>query len=69
MPTASEIRSLRGSDVTIRLSPQAGGESVEGRLVGTLEADDGLVVVVEPRTDPGARLSYNYQHIASIEAR
>src|SRR2546430_15078638 len=69
MPTAEEIRALEGSDVSIRLAPQAGGESVEGRLVGTLAADDGLVGVVEPRSDPGRRLSYNYQHIAAIERR
>jgi hypothetical protein len=69
MPTADEIRALRGSEVAIRLVPQAGGEAVEGRLVGTLDADDGLVVVVEPSGVPGKRLSYNYQHIARIERR
>ncbi len=69
MPTADEIRALEGAEVQIHLVPQAGGEAVEGRLVGTLEADDGLVVVVEPRSAPGGRLSYNYQHIAAIERR
>jgi hypothetical protein len=69
MPTAEEIRALEGAEVAIRLAPQAGGQSVEGRVVGTLEAADGLVVFVEPRDDPGGRLSYNYQHIATIERR
>ncbi len=69
MPTADEIRALRGGDVQVQLAPQAGGEAVEGRLVGTLEADDGLVVVLEPVSAPGGRVSYNYQHIAAIERR
>ena len=69
MPTADEIRALRGSEVAIRFVPEAGASAVEGRLVGTLEAADGLVVVVEPSGDPGGRLSYNYQHIATIEPR
>jgi hypothetical protein len=69
MPTADEIRALHGSNVAIRLAPQAGGEAVEGRLVGTLDAADGLVVVVEPSDRPGARLTYNYQHIDAIEGR
>jgi len=69
MPTADEIRVLRGSEVAVRLVPEAGGSAVEGRLVGTLEADDGLVVVVEPGGAPGRRLSYNYQHIETIERR
>ena len=67
VPTADEIRALKGSDVSVRLSPQAGGEVVKGRLVGTLEADDGLVVVIQPEGDPARRFSCNYQQIASVE--
>lgn len=67
MPTAAEIRELQGADVAVRLVPEAGGELIEGRLVGTLDADDGMVVVVEPRSAPDRRLSWNYQHIAAIE--
>ena len=68
MPTASEVQALEGRTVAIRLVEQAGGETVEGRLVGTLEAADGLVVVVEPKGEPGKRFSCNYQHISTIAA-
>ena len=69
MPTAAAIREFQGAEVRLRLVPEAGGEEVEGRLVGTLDAADGMVVVVEPRTAPDRRFSCNYQHIASIERR
>ena len=65
--TADEIRALEGAEVTLHLVPQAGGDVVKGRLVGTLEAADGLVVVVQPGAEPERRFSCNYQHIASIE--
>lgn len=60
---------MTGAEVTVRLTPQAGGGVVVGRLVGTLEADDGLVVVIQPDVEPARRLSYNYQHIAEVERR
>ncbi len=69
MPTADELRALRGADVSITLKPEAGSQVVEGRLVGTLEAADGLVVVVQPHGDSERRFSCNYQHIASVERR
>jgi hypothetical protein len=47
--------------------PEAGGETVEGRLAGTLEAADGLVVVIERDGSPERRFSCNYQHIAVLE--
>ena len=68
MPTADEVRALEGRHVRVRLTPEAGGETVEGRLVGTLEADDGLVVVVERAEAPDKRFSWNYQHIAALES-
>lgn len=69
VPTTDEIRALRGAEVSVRLAPQAGGEVVQGRLVGTLEADDGLVVVIQPEGDPTRRFSCNYQHIEAVERR
>jgi len=66
--TPDEIRALEGADVSVRLVPQAGGEVVVGRLVGTLDADDGLVVVIQPEGgESDRRLSYNYQHIATVQ--
>jgi hypothetical protein len=69
MPTADEVRDLTGQKVLLRLVPEAGGETVEGRLAGTLEAADGLVVVIEPEGSSGRRFSCNYQHIAVLEKR
>jgi hypothetical protein len=69
MATPDEVRSLTGRQVFLRLTQDAGGEAVEGRLVGTLEAADGLVMVVEPQGSPGKRFSCNYQHIAVLEQR
>jgi hypothetical protein len=67
MPTIDEIRALEGGPVRVRLSPQAGGDQIQGRLVGTLDAADGMVVFIEPSDAQGRKLSYNYQHIVSIE--
>jgi hypothetical protein len=67
MPTTDEIRALTGQRVLLRLVPEAGGETVEGRLAGTLEAADGLVVVIEREAAPERRFSCNYQHIAVLE--
>jgi hypothetical protein len=38
---------------------------VTGRVVGMIEAADGLVVTVEPKDAAGKRLTVHYQHIAS----
>ncbi len=62
MPTADEFRALKGRQVSLRLTD--GGE-VRGTLVGTLEAADGLVLVVDPADRPGARFTCNYQQVAS----
>jgi hypothetical protein len=69
MATPDEVRALTGRQVFLRLTPEAGGEVVEGRLLGTLDAADGLVMVVEPEGSPGRRFSCNYQHIAVLEQR
>ncbi|MDQ6741513.1 MAG: hypothetical protein M3Z97_01195 [Candidatus Dormibacteraeota bacterium] len=69
MPTADEVRNLAGREIVLRTVPEAGGETVEGRLVGTLEAADGLVVVIERDGSSGRRFTCNYQHIAVLEER
>jgi hypothetical protein len=69
MPTVDEIRALEGADVALTLADAAGGDALEGRVVGTLDAADGLVVFIEPAGEPGGRRSYNYQHIATIAPR
>lgn len=65
MPTAQRLRELKGERVALELTSAAGGGSVTGRIVGTLEAADGLVVVVERDAD-ARRVSVNYQHVAEV---
>lgn len=63
-----EIKPHVGKRVTLTLAPEAlGAPTVTGRLVGTLEAADGLVVQVEPEgATPGARLTVHYHHIIKL---
>ena len=67
MPTAQRFRELNGERVALELTPAGGGGSLTGRIVGTLEAADGLVVVVEREGD-SRRVSVNYQHVADVQA-
>lgn len=61
-----EIRGFKGQIVTFRLLPDApGGPVVTGRVLGTIEAADGLVLTVEPKSTPGKRVTIHHQHIAS----
>jgi hypothetical protein len=61
-----EIRGLKGKVMTFRLLPGApGAPAVTGRVLGMIEAADGLVVTVEPKDAPGKRLTVHHQHIAS----
>jgi hypothetical protein len=67
MPSAEEMRALNGRYVTLTLTPAGGGGTVTGRVVGTLDAADGLVVIVEPDGET-RRVSLNYQHIDGVQA-
>ncbi len=61
-----EIRGLKGQTVTFRLLPDApGAPVVTGRVLGTIEAADGLVVTIEPKGAPGKRVTVHHQHITS----
>jgi hypothetical protein len=61
-----DIRGLKGQIVTLQLLPDApGAPVVTGRLLGTIEAADGLVVTVEPNGAPGKRLTVHDHHIVS----
>ncbi len=61
-----DIRGLKGQIVTFRLLPDApGAPVVTGRVLGTIEAADGLVVTVEPNGAPGKRLTVHQHHIVS----
>jgi hypothetical protein len=61
-----DIRGLKGQIVTLQLLPNApGAPAVTGRVLGTIEAADGLVVTVEPNDTPGKRLTVHEHHIVS----
>jgi hypothetical protein len=61
-----DIRGLKGRVVTFELLPDApGAPSVTGRVLGMIEAVDGLVVTVEPNGAPGKRLTVHHHHIVS----
>ena len=61
-----DIRGLKGQIVTLQLLPNApGAPAVTGRVLGTIEAADGLVVTVEPNDTPGKRVTVHEHHIVS----
>jgi hypothetical protein len=64
MVNTEDIRRLNGRRATLHLAADApGAPTVTGRVLGTIEAADGLVVTVEPDGAPGKRLTVHYQHI------
>ncbi|HEY7675643.1 MAG TPA: hypothetical protein VIG69_01125 [Candidatus Methylomirabilis sp.] len=65
--TKEEIRRQVGNRVTLKLTPQAsGGPSLTGRLVGLLDAVDGLVLTVVPEGSPTSPRTIHYHHIETI---
>lgn len=64
MVTADDLRRFKGKRVTLQLAADApGAPVVTGRILGTIEAADGLVVSVEPDGTPGKRVTVHYQHV------
>jgi len=64
MVDAEDVRRLKGRRATLQLAADApGAPTVTGRVLGTIEAADGLVVTVEPDGAPGKRITVHYQHI------
>ena len=68
MQKPEEIRRQVGKRVTLTLAAGAlGGPTVTGRLVGTTEAADGLVIHLEPdNSQPGTRLTIHYHHLVTL---
>ncbi len=63
-----QIKQYVGQTVRVQLSPQAPqGPKVTGRLIGTLDAADGLIVQIEPEgSKPGTLVTVHYHHILSL---
>ncbi|MBI1884825.1 MAG: hypothetical protein HYS09_00650 [Chloroflexi bacterium] len=65
--TPAEVQQYVGKRVTLRLRPDApAGPALTGRLVGTIDAADGLVLFLEPDERPGTRVSCHYHYVAEI---
>lgn len=65
--TNQEIEQAVGKRVKLDLAPQApGGPTRTGRIVGTLDAADGLVVTFAPDDAPGSQVTYHAHYIRAI---
>ena len=65
--TNQEIKLAVGKRVKLDLTPQApGGPTRTGRIVGTLDAADGLVVTFAPDDVPGSQVTYHAHYIRAI---
>lgn len=65
--TNQEIKQAVGKRVRLDLAPQAvGGPHRTGRIVGTLDAADGLVVTFAPEDAPGSQVTYHAHYIKAI---
>ena len=65
--TNQEIKQAVGKRVKLELAPQAvGGPSRIGRIVGTLDALDGMVVTFAPEDAPGTQVTYHAHYIKAV---
>jgi hypothetical protein len=65
--TNQEIKQAVGKRVTLDLAPQAvGAPTRSGRIVGVLEAADGMVVTFAPDDAPGSQVTYHAHYIRAI---
>lgn len=66
--TNQEIKQAVGKRVTLDLAPQAvGAPTRSGRIVGILEAADGMVVTFAPDDAPGSQVTYHAHYIRAIQ--
>ena len=66
--TNQEIKQAVGKHVKLDLAPQApGGPTRTGRIVGILDAADGLVVTFAPDDAPGSQVTYHAHYIRAIQ--
>ena len=64
--TSDELKGLVGRRVVLDLLPASGEREVTGRVLGTVDSADGLVLVLEPERIPGARRSVHSHHVRSV---
>ncbi|MDR7417359.1 MAG: hypothetical protein QN178_00440 [Armatimonadota bacterium] len=62
-----QIKKVIGQRVTLTLAHRSGlGPTLTGRLLGAVDAADGLVVTVEPETAAGVRRTIHYHDILAV---
>jgi len=65
--TNQAIKEAVGKRVQLDLVPQAtGGPSRIGRIVGVLDAADGMVVTFAPENAPGTEVTYHAHYILAV---
>lgn len=65
--TNQELKQAVGKRVRLDLTPQAiGGPTRTGRMVGILEAADGMVVTFDPDDTPGSHVTYHAHFIRAV---
>jgi hypothetical protein len=68
MLTNNFLKALVGKRVTLDLTAAADSALVRGKLLGTIDAADGLVLIVEPDEAPGTRRSVHSHHVTKAHA-
>jgi len=63
--TREELKALVGRRVAFELLPESGASELTGRVLGTIDSADGLVLVLEPERIPGERRSVHSHHVRS----
>lgn len=67
MAMNQELKQVVGKRVRLDLSSQAsGGPTRRGRIVGILEAADGMVVTLDPDDAPGRHVTYHAHYIKAV---
>jgi len=68
MPTPDSLKALVGRRVVLDLTSAADSAQERGKVLGTIDAADGLVLVVEPEEAPGERRSIHSHHVKNARA-
>jgi len=68
MATNALLKVLAGQRVVLDLTSAADGALARGKLLGTIDAADGLVLIVEPDEAPGTRRSVQSHHVTNARA-
>ena len=65
--TNQEIKAAMGKRIRLELTPPAsGGPTRMGRIEGTLDAADGLLVTFAPDDAPGSHVTYHAHYIRAV---